>query len=144
MRMDDERESRNVDDRRASTGRSGGGMPSMQTMMILWPIVKPLFKSKFGMLIIGAGVAAYFMGYNPLALIGMGGASSQAVDKMKNRLCSLKKYWQVRKMYGKKSYVDTKNRSWYSIVGLQEVDVVMPLHRWDLFIVLQIKKSILI
>ena len=84
MRMDDERESRNVDDRRASTGRSGGGMPSMQTMMILWPIVKPLFKSKFGMLIIGAGVAAYFMGYNPLALIGMGGVSSQSVDKVKD------------------------------------------------------------
>ncbi len=84
MRMDDERESRNVDDRRASTGKGGGGMPSMQTMMILWPIVKPLLRSKFGMLIIGAGVAAYFMGYNPLTLIGMGGASAVPVDKVKD------------------------------------------------------------
>jgi len=84
MRMDDERESRNVDDRRASTGRGRGRMPSMQTMMILWPIIKPLLRSKFGMLIIGAGVAAYFMGYNPLALIGMGGASSVPVDKVKD------------------------------------------------------------
>ena len=83
MRMDDERESRNVEDRRESTGR-GGGMPSMQTMMILWPIIKPLLRSKFGLLIIGAGVAAYFMGYNPLALIGMGGVSSQPVDKVKD------------------------------------------------------------
>ncbi len=80
MRMDNEEESRNIDDRRASTGK-GGGMPSMQTMMILWPIVKPLLRSKFGLLIIGAGVAAYFMGYNPLSLIGMGGATSHPVNK---------------------------------------------------------------
>jgi len=78
--MDDEQESRNVDDRRSSTGK-GGGMPSMQTMMILWPIVKPLLRSKFGLVIIGAGVAAYLMGYNPLSLIGMGGTSSQPVNK---------------------------------------------------------------
>jgi len=83
MRMDDEQESRNVDDRRASSGK-GGGMPSMQTMVMLWPIVKPLLKSKFGMLIVGAGVAAYFMGYNPLSLIGMGGASSQPVNKVED------------------------------------------------------------
>ena len=85
MRMDDERESRNVDDRRASSGRSGGGMPSMGTMMMLWPILKPLLRSKFGMLIIGAGVAAYMMGYNPLALLGMGGSTvSRPVDKVKD------------------------------------------------------------
>ena len=85
MRMDDERESKNVDDRRASSGRSGGGMPSMGTMMMLWPIVKPLLRSKFGMVIIGAGVAAYMMGYNPLALLGMGGSSvSRPVDKVKD------------------------------------------------------------
>jgi len=84
MRMDDERESRNVDDRRASSGRSGGGMPSMGTMMMLWPIVKPLLRSKFGMLIVGVGAAAYFMGYNPLALVGMGGVSSAPVDKVKD------------------------------------------------------------
>jgi len=82
--MDDERESRNVDDRRSNTGRSGGGMPSMGTMMMFWPIVKPLLRSKFGMLIIGVGAAAYFMGYNPLALVGMGGGSSAPVDKVKD------------------------------------------------------------
>ena len=80
MRMDDEQESRNVDDRRASA-RKGGGMPSMKTMIMLWPLVKPLLKSKFGLVIIGAGAAAYFMGYNPLSLVGMGGASSQPVNK---------------------------------------------------------------
>jgi len=83
--MDDERESRNVEDRRASSGIRGGGLPSMGTMMMLWPFVKPLLRSKFGMLIIGAGVAAYMMGYNPLALLGMGGGSvSGPVDKIKD------------------------------------------------------------
>jgi len=81
MRMDDERESSNIDDRRASSGRGGGGMPSVQTMMILWPIIKPLLRSKFGLLIIGASVAAYFMGYNPLSLLGMGGTSSAPLSK---------------------------------------------------------------
>ena len=83
--MDDEQESRNIDDRRASTGKGGGrGMPSLQTMMFLWPVVKPLLKSKFGMAIIGVGAAAYFMGFNPLSLIGMGGASSQPVNKVED------------------------------------------------------------
>ena len=72
MRMDDEQESRNVDDRRESTGKGGRGMPSLQTMMFLWPVVKPLLKSKLGMTIIAVGVVAYFMGFNPLSLIGMG------------------------------------------------------------------------
>ncbi len=103
MRMDDEEESRNVDDRRESSGKGGGGMPSMQTMMILWPMIKPLLKSKFGMVIIGAGVAAYFMGYNPLSLIGLGGPSSQPVDKVKDEkqavfikkvLASTEKIWK--------------------------------------------------
>ena len=68
------RKSSNVEDRRATSGRGGSrGLPSMGTMMMLWPIVKPLLRSKLGMLVVGAGVAAYFMGYNPLALIGMGG-----------------------------------------------------------------------
>jgi len=85
MRMDDERESRNVEDRRMSSGRSGGGMPSMGTMMMLWPFVRPLLRSKFGMFIIGAGVVAYMMGYNPLALLGGGGGHVSApVDKVKD------------------------------------------------------------
>jgi predicted metalloprotease len=82
MRMDDERESTNIDDRRESSGRGGRGVPSMQTMMILWPIIKPLLRSKFGLFLIGAGVAAYFMGYNPLALLGMGGGSSAPLTKV--------------------------------------------------------------
>ena len=58
MRMDDEQESRNVDDRRESTGK-GAPMPSMQTMMILWPLIKALLRSKFGLLIIGGDSGLY-------------------------------------------------------------------------------------
>ncbi len=80
--MDNERESRNVDDRRSSTG--GGSAPSMKTMMMLWPLIKPLLKTKVGWVIIGLGTAAYFAGYNPLALVGMGGPSSTPVNKVQD------------------------------------------------------------
>jgi len=82
MKMDNEHESRNVDDRRASTGRGGRGLPSMGTMMMLWPLVKPLLKTKFGWAVIGLGAAAYFAGFNPLSLVGMGGASATPTDKV--------------------------------------------------------------
>jgi predicted metalloprotease len=82
MRMDNEQESTNIDDRRASSSRGGGGaMPSMQTMMILWPIVKPLLRSKFGLLIIGAGIVAYMMGYNPMTLLGVKGSQTAPLTK---------------------------------------------------------------
>ena len=72
------KKSSNVEDRRATSGGSGRrGMPSMGMMMMLWPIVKPLLRSKIGMLVVGVGAAAYFMGYNPLSLIGMGGATGK-------------------------------------------------------------------
>jgi len=72
MRLDEEEESRNVEDRRANS--SGGGRMDMRTMMMLWPLIRPLLRSKLGLLLIGAGVAAYT---NRL---------------MRNGLCSLKKY----------------------------------------------------
>jgi len=80
--MDNEHESRNVDDRRSSSGRGRRGLPSMGTMMVIWPLVKPLLKTKVGWAVIGLGAAAYFSGFNPLALVGMGGASSTPVDKV--------------------------------------------------------------
>ncbi len=79
MRLDGEEESRNVEDRRANSG--GGGRMDMRTMMMLWPLIRPLLRSKLGLLLIGAGVAAYLMGYNPLRVIGIGGSSSAPVNK---------------------------------------------------------------
>ena len=81
MKWKGERKSSNVDDRRATSGGGGRGMPSMGTMMMIWPIIKPLLKTKFGWVIIGLGVAAYFSGFNPLALVGIGGGSSAPVNQ---------------------------------------------------------------
>lgn len=78
------RKSSNVDDRRTSSGASGRGAPSMQTMMIIWPLIRSLLKTKFGWTIIGLGVAAYFMGFNPLTLLGVGSVSSAPVDQVKD------------------------------------------------------------
>lgn len=75
------RKSSNVDDRRATSGGGGRGMPSMQTMMILWPLIKPLFKTKFGWAIIALGVVAYMSGFNPLSLIGVNTPSSAPVNQ---------------------------------------------------------------
>ncbi|HEY9129132.1 MAG TPA: neutral zinc metallopeptidase [Sulfurovum sp.] len=72
------RRSTNVDDRRAS---SGGSIPSMQTMMILWPLIRSLLKTKLGWAIIALGVVAYISGFNPLSLIGIGGPSTAPIDQ---------------------------------------------------------------
>ena len=53
----------------------------MQTIMILWPLIKPLFRTKFGLAIIVLGVVAYMSGFNPLAFIGMGTSSSAPVNQ---------------------------------------------------------------
>ena len=59
---------------------SGGSMPSMGTMMMLWPLLRPLLRTKFGWAIIGLGGFAYISGYNPLSLLGMGGAKAQTTQ----------------------------------------------------------------
>ena len=72
------RKSTNVDDRRAS---SSGRIPSMQTMMILWPLIRSLLKTKLGWAIIALGVVAYMSGFNPLSFIGVGTPSSAPVNQ---------------------------------------------------------------
>ncbi len=83
MRWEDRDESRNVEDRRnsSSLGGEGRGMPSMGTIMFLWPIVKPLLRTKFGWAIIGIGALAYFSGFNPLSLVMGGGTSTTHINK---------------------------------------------------------------
>jgi len=83
MRLDHEEESRNVEDRRSSSGRGMRGLPSMGTMMMIWPFIRPLLRTKIGWAILGLGAVAYFSGFNPLSLVGMGGASGK-VDKVKD------------------------------------------------------------
>ncbi|WP_299871585.1 neutral zinc metallopeptidase [uncultured Cocleimonas sp.] len=74
MKWRDRKQSTNVDDRRGRSGGGGGrGLPSIGTLMFLWPLVKPLLRSKLGIAVVGIGAAAYFIGPS---LLGMGGASS--------------------------------------------------------------------
>ena len=78
MKWRDREQSRNVDDRRSSTGRRSGGvgLPSIGTLMFLWPIVKPLLRSKLGIMAVGAGAVAYF--FMP-SILGLGGAGSKSI-----------------------------------------------------------------
>lgn len=80
------KKSSNVEDRRASSGGSGRrGLPSMGMMMMVWPMIKPLLKTKVGWAVIGLGAAAYFSGFNPLSLVGMGsGAKTNVVNEAKD------------------------------------------------------------
>ena len=83
MKWEDRDESRNVEDRRSQGGFSGGrrGMPSMGTIMFLWPVIQRLLKTKFGWAIIAVGAVAYFSGYNPLGSFMGGAGSSTPVNK---------------------------------------------------------------
>jgi predicted metalloprotease len=79
MKWRDRKQSRNVEDRRSSSGGlSGGGrgLPSIGTLMFLWPLVKPLLRSKLGLAVVGVGAAAYF--FMPSL---MGGGSSKPVSE---------------------------------------------------------------
>jgi len=85
MRMKNKKESRNVDDRRLNTGnRRRHGMPSMGTIMMLWPFIRPLLRTKLGWAIIGLGTAAYFYGFNPFSLLGMGSNSIAPINKVED------------------------------------------------------------
>ncbi len=95
MRWEDRDESHNVEDRRNSQGSSSSretrGVPSMGTIMFLWPIVKPLLKTKFGWLIIAVGALAYFSGYNPFNSITNSHSSThinKTVDDKEKRFIS--------------------------------------------------------
>jgi len=83
MRWEDRDESSNVEDRRSTGGSGGGmrGMPSMGTIMFLWPFIQRLLRTKFGWAIIGVGAVAYFSGYNPLSMLTGGGHSSTVIDQ---------------------------------------------------------------
>lgn len=80
MRLDDMRESENVDDRRYR----GGGVGSAGGLLRLWPLIRMLLRTKFGWAIIALGVIAYMGGYDPLALLGVGGETSRPVDRAKD------------------------------------------------------------
>jgi predicted metalloprotease len=62
MKWRNRKQSSNVDDRRSQRSM-GGGLPSMGTILVLWPIIKRLLHSKLGLAILGIGAVAYFGGF---------------------------------------------------------------------------------
>jgi len=86
MRLDDEKESSYVEDRRGSSGGGFGGFiggaGNIGRLLMLWPIIKPLLRTKFGWIIIAVGLFFYFG--NPLGFFGGNvKGSSKANDKDK-------------------------------------------------------------
>lgn len=108
MRLDDERESSYVEDRRDSGGGFVGGMrgmPSLGTIMFFWPFIRMLLRTKIGWAIIAIGAFAYFSGFNPLSLGSVGSKASKASDKdavfIKKVLASTEDVWkQILPKYG--------------------------------------------
>ncbi|ADV45536.1 KPN_02809 family neutral zinc metallopeptidase [Nitratifractor salsuginis] len=111
MRLDDIEESRNVEDRRNSSG--GGGRLSAGTLMMLWPLIRMLLRTKIGWAILGIGALAYLAGFNPLSLLGGGsqGVSSrtstaqeqQLAVRMKKVLRSTEQVWSsILGKYGRR------------------------------------------
>jgi len=59
----------------------GGGLPSMGTILVLWPIIKRLLHSKFGLAILGIGAVAYFGGFLNLSSLTGGGGGHRVVNE---------------------------------------------------------------
>ena len=78
MKWKHRKQSTNVDDRRSSTGRAGHGLPSIGTILFLWPVIKPLLRSKLGLAILVIGAVVYFIDLP--SLIG-GGSSTSTINE---------------------------------------------------------------
>lgn len=78
MKWQGRKQSRNVEDRRdqSSYSGSGGGGQSLGAIMYLWPLIRPLLRSKLGLLIIGIGAVAYFGGFIGFPSTGGGTATA--------------------------------------------------------------------
>jgi predicted metalloprotease len=62
MKWRNRRQSTNVDDRRAQTGASSMGslrLPSLGTILFLWPLIRRLLRSKAGLAILGVGAVVW-------------------------------------------------------------------------------------
>lgn len=79
MKWRNRKQSSNVDDRRNQSSM-GGGLPSMGTILVLWPIIKRLLRSKLGLAILGIGAVAYFGGFLNLSSL-TGGGGHRVVDE---------------------------------------------------------------
>ncbi len=79
MKWDDLRRSGNIEDMR-SRGPARGMGGGRGSMRLLFPLAKMLIGSKVGRIILVIGVVAYFMGFNPLALLDAPSAAPQSAQ----------------------------------------------------------------
>jgi len=81
MRLDDEFESRNVEDRRSGGGGFIGGFSAgnIGRLIMLWPLIKPLLRTKLGWVIIAIGAFFYFA--NPLGFFSGNGATNKSANE---------------------------------------------------------------
>ena len=77
MKWENNRRSSNIEDKRGESGSNFGSNQNSSIMMLL-PIIKMLIGTKIGRIILIVGVVAYFMGFNPLALLNMQDSSSSS------------------------------------------------------------------
>jgi len=78
MKWRNRKQSTNVDDRRSRSG-GGVGLPSIGTILFVWPVIKGLFRSRLGLAILGIAAVAYFGGFIDLPFLG--GGSNRVVDE---------------------------------------------------------------
>ena len=78
MKWRNRKQSSNVDDRRKRSG-GGVGLPSIGTILFVFPVIKSLFHSRLGLAILAVGAVAYFGGFIDLPIFG--GDSNRVVDE---------------------------------------------------------------
>lgn len=84
MKWEGRRQSNNIEDKRSSSP-GGGGTSSMGAVMMIWSLIRPLLRTKFGWVLIFLGVLAYMNGFNPLSILGIGEqGNTQIVDQAKD------------------------------------------------------------
>ena len=83
MKWRTRKQSTNVDDRRSRTGRAGPGLPSIGTILFLWPMIKKLLRSKGGRTVLFIGAIVY-LGYLfvPTSLLDGGNTSSSLNEEI--------------------------------------------------------------
>lgn len=78
MKWRQRKQSTNVDDRRSSTGAARRGLPSLGTILFLWPLIKKLLGSKPGIAILIIGAVVYFI---DLPSLIDGGSTTSAINE---------------------------------------------------------------
>jgi predicted metalloprotease len=80
MKWRNRKQSTNVDDRRAQTGGAGSAqLPSLGTIIFLWPVIRRLLRSKAGLAILGAGAVLWLgSSLNLGSLMGPGGHAAMS------------------------------------------------------------------